>query len=241
MIASRWLPGDDDGCGSVGDGIAGLLVATGPCAGVALALVIIEEIVGRGTLVMTRLWDMCFEEGESNRATAAAIAMKMRKAAKFLRGRRRRFRAGIPEWRFAVAADGYSFRMKDAFGVFAFALNRAVSAPVATVIAFILVCAWLLSGSQMRYDSTWQLVMNTTSSVITFLMVFILNYAQNRDTNAINTKLDALILAVERADNRVVGLERLPHTEAEAMQQEMRSLKAIADEVQSIAEEHEGG
>lgn len=120
-------------------------------------------------------------------------------------------------------------------------MNRAASTPLATVLAFLLVGMWAFSGPRLHYSDFWQLVMNTTSSVITFLMVFILNYAQNRDTNAINTKLDALILALERADNRLVGLERLPHTEAEAMQEEVRSLKAIADEVQSIAEEHEGG
>jgi low affinity Fe/Cu permease len=131
--------------------------------------------------------------------------------------------------------------MKNAFGIFALWMNRAASTPLATVLAFLLVVTWALSGPRLHYSDFWQLVMNTTSSVITFLMVFVLNYAQNRDTNAINTKLDALILAVERADNRVVGLERLPHTEAEAMQEEVRSLKAIADEVQSIAEEHEGG
>ena len=131
--------------------------------------------------------------------------------------------------------------MKNVFGIFALWMNRAASTPIATALVFLLVAMWALSGPRLHYSDFWQLVMNTTSSVITFLMVFILNYAQNRDTNAINTKLDALILAVERADNRLVGLERLPHTEAEAMQEEVRSLKAIADEVQSIAEEHEGG
>ncbi len=131
--------------------------------------------------------------------------------------------------------------MKNAFGVFALWMNRAASTPLATVLAFLLVAMWALSGPRLHYSDFWQLVMNTTSSVITFLMVFILNYAQNRDTNAINTKLDALILSLERADNRLVGLERLPHTEAEAMQEEVRSLKAIADQVEDLAKEHDGG
>lgn len=115
--------------------------------------------------------------------------------------------------------------MKDAFGIFAIAVNRAVAAPLATVIAFVIVIAWLLSGPQLHYDSRWQLVMNTLSSVLTLLMVFILNYAETRDTTAINAKLDTIILALERADNRVVGMEHLPHTEAEAIGQEVRSQK----------------
>ncbi|GAC1657667.1 MAG: low affinity iron permease family protein [Vulcanimicrobiaceae bacterium] len=104
-------------------------------------------------------------------------------------------------------------------------------------MAFTLVILWAVSGPRLHYSDYWQLVMNTTSSIITFLMVFVLNYAQNRDTNAINTKLDAIILALERADNRLIGIERLPHTEAEAIQEEMRGLKAIADEAQTMSEE----
>lgn len=128
--------------------------------------------------------------------------------------------------------------MKNAFGVFALWVNRSASTPVATAAAFALVVLWAVSGPRLHYSDYWQLVMNTTSSIITFLMVFVLNYAQNRDTNAVNAKLDALILAVERADNRLVGVERLPHTEAEAIEDEVRSLKAIADEVDEMAHEH---
>ncbi|MFN2527461.1 MAG: low affinity iron permease family protein [Candidatus Baltobacteraceae bacterium] len=132
--------------------------------------------------------------------------------------------------------------MKNAFGIFAVWMNRAASSPLATFLAFLLVLSWAVSGPRLHYSDFWQLVMNTTSSIITFLMVFVLNYAQNRDTNAINTKLDALILAVERADNRLVGIERLPHTEAEKMQEEVHALKAIADEVESLAKtERESG
>jgi len=132
--------------------------------------------------------------------------------------------------------------MKNAFGIFALWVNRAASTPVATALAVLLVASWAFSGPRLHYSDFWQLVMNTTSSVITFLMVFVLNYAQNRDTNAINTKLDALILAMERADNRLVGIERLPHTEAQAMHEEVQALKAIADEVDTIAKkEHKSG
>ena len=84
------------------------------------------------------------------------------------------------------------------------------------------------------YSNVWQLLMNTSSSVITFLMVFILNNAQNRDTLAINSKLDALILVMESADNRLIGLEQLPVTEAQAIQQEVHALKDIAAEAVTL-------
>lgn len=127
--------------------------------------------------------------------------------------------------------------IKNAFGAFASAVNIGAASPVATALAFLLVIVWALSGSRMHYSDFWQLLMNTTSSVITFLMVFILNNTQTRDTAAINSKLDALILAVEAADNRLIGLERLPQSEAQALQDEVHSLKDIAAEVEWLAKD----
>jgi low affinity Fe/Cu permease len=72
-------------------------------------------------------------------------------------------------------------------------------------------------GPISHYSNNWQLIINTGTTIVTFLMVFVLNNAQSRDTNAINTKLDTLILAIEQADKRLVGLERLPVTEADAI------------------------
>lgn len=124
--------------------------------------------------------------------------------------------------------------IRNAFGRFADTASSAAASPVATAVAFMIVAIWALTGPRMHYSDFWQLMMNTTSSVITFLMVFVLNNAQNRDTAAINSKLDALILAVEAADNRLIGLERLPASEAQAIQQEVHALKDIADEASTM-------
>lgn len=128
---------------------------------------------------------------------------------------------------------------RNAFGKLAGAANAAAASPVATTLAFLIVAVWAAAGPRMHYSEFWQLIMNTTSSVITFLMVFILNNAQNRDTLAINSKLDALILAVEAADNRLIGLERLPASEAQAIQEEVHALKEIAAEAIEIADSDE--
>jgi low affinity Fe/Cu permease len=100
------------------------------------------------------------------------------------------------------------------FNDFARTVNRFVSTPIATALAFALVVTWALSGPYFRFSGNWQLVINTSTSIVTFLMVFVLNHAQSRDTSAINAKLDAVILAIESADNRMIGLEH--HTELTA-------------------------
>lgn len=105
--------------------------------------------------------------------------------------------------------------MRSAFSIFAAAVNRFVSSPAATGAAFLLVIVWALFGPPLHYSTGWQLIINTGTTIVTFLMVFVLNNAQSRDTAAINTKLDALILAIENVDNKFAGLERLPLEEAE--------------------------
>lgn len=114
-------------------------------------------------------------------------------------------------------------RIRDTFGAFARAVNAFASSPTATALAFALVVLWVASGPSFRYSEFWQLIMNTISSVITFLMVFVLNNAQSRDTVAINAKLDSVIFALERADNRLIGLETQTESEAQAVIEEMKA------------------
>ena len=87
--------------------------------------------------------------------------------------------------------------LRNAFGEFASHANAFVSSPAATAAAFILVLIWAAFGPPTHYSETWQLLINTGTTIITFLMVFVLNNAQSRDTKAINVKLDALIHAIE--------------------------------------------
>ena len=104
--------------------------------------------------------------------------------------------------------------MIDRFSAWARGVARFTASPAATATAFIVVLTWAFSGRAFHFSDTWQLVMNTTSSIATFLMVFVLNNAQAHDTGAINVKLDALILAIGNADNRVVAVEGKSATSA---------------------------
>ena len=94
--------------------------------------------------------------------------------------------------------------------------------PWAFGIAGGFVLGWLLTGPIFHFSDTWQLVMNTISSIVTFLMVFLIQNAQNRESSALQLKLDELIRVTE-ARNKLVGIERLSETDIESIRNEMKS------------------
>jgi low affinity Fe/Cu permease len=81
--------------------------------------------------------------------------------------------------------------------------------PVAFVIALVLIIVWGVSGPIFHYSDTWQLVVNTATTIVTFLMVFLIQNSQNRDGAAMQAKLDELIRAVEEARGTFIGIEHL--------------------------------
>jgi low affinity Fe/Cu permease len=87
-------------------------------------------------------------------------------------------------------------------------VSAEVAKPRALIAAVALVLAWMVAGPFMDFSDTWQLLINTPTTVITFLMVFVLAASQNRDTSALQLKLDELIRATERARNEFIGIEK---------------------------------
>ena len=87
--------------------------------------------------------------------------------------------------------------------------------PVAFVIAFLLIVVWGVTGPLFQYSDTWQLVINTTTTIVTFLMVFLIQNSQNRDAAAIQAKLDELLRAVAKARAEFVGIEHMTDAEIE--------------------------
>ncbi len=102
------------------------------------------------------------------------------------------------------------------FGQIANAVAHFTGKPVTFAVCCAIVAGWALTGPLFGYSDTWQLIINTGTTIITFLMVFLIQNTQNRDGVAIQTKLDELIRA-SAAQNRFVGIERLTEEELEAL------------------------
>ena len=109
--------------------------------------------------------------------------------------------------------------------------NRVATAagrPRAFLIALAIVIVWGLSGPIFHWSDTWQLVINTGTTIVTFLMVFLIQNAQNRDGAAIQAKLDELIRAVSHARNEFIGIEHLTEEELDEIRSSLE--KATGDE-----------
>lgn len=100
--------------------------------------------------------------------------------------------------------------MKRAFHAFATKAAALAGSPWAFGTAATIIVVWLVSGPIFGFSDTWQLVINTGTTIITFLMVFLIQHTQNTDTAAIHTKLDELIVALPEPDSGVAGIERRP-------------------------------
>jgi low affinity Fe/Cu permease len=98
--------------------------------------------------------------------------------------------------------------MEELFETAANKIARAMGRPVTFLLCCLLVLVWAASGPFFHFSDTWQLVINTGTTIVTFLMVFLIQNSQNREGEALQGKLDELIRALETAENRFIGLER---------------------------------
>ncbi len=99
---------------------------------------------------------------------------------------------------------------------------RFAGHPLAFSTAVALVVVWALTGPLFGYSDTWQLVINTSTTIVTFLMVFLIQHTQNRDTLAMQLKLAELIMAVKNAENRLATAEDLSEEELEQLHEKYR-------------------
>ena len=104
-------------------------------------------------------------------------------------------------------------RSKSWFSHFAKLTARMTGRPSAFVVAVAIILAWAITGPIFRYSDTWQLVINTGTTIVTFLMVFLIQNTQNRDSEAMQVKLDELIRAIQGAHNALMDLEELEEEE----------------------------
>ena len=93
--------------------------------------------------------------------------------------------------------------------------------PAAFIIAVVLIVIWAVTGPIFDYSETWQLVVNTGTTIVTFLMVFLVQNSQNRDAAAMQSKLDELVRALDGARGHFIGIEHLPDRRIEAIRAEL--------------------
>ncbi|WP_394845259.1 low affinity iron permease family protein [Pendulispora brunnea] len=115
--------------------------------------------------------------------------------------------------------------MKDLFHKFAHTISEAVGRPATFCVALAIVIAWAVSGPLFHFSDTWQLVINTGTTIVTFLMVFLIQNTQNRDAHAIHLKLDELIRANRHARTSLVALESMSDDELQRLQEEFDGLR----------------
>lgn len=124
------------------------------------------------------------------------------------------------------------------FDRFSSAVTKVTGKPIAFIIAFVIVIVWGLSGPIFGFSDTWQLVINTGTTIITFLMVFIIQQSQNKDTVAIHLKLNELIAATKGASNRLIDVEDLTPEELEKLKEFFVKLADLAEKDDDISCTH---
>lgn len=121
-------------------------------------------------------------------------------------------------------------RILHLFDHFAGAATRQAGSPVAFVLAVFVVAAWAVTGPMFGYSETWQLVINTGTTIITFLMVFLIQQSQNKDAMAVHLKLNELLASHREASNHLVSIEDLDEEELRQLVTFYRHLAKLADE-----------
>lgn len=115
------------------------------------------------------------------------------------------------------------------FQVLAKGASRWVGSKWAFAVALLLIIVWAATGPFFRYSDTWQLVVNTATTIVTFLMVFLIQNTQNRDAKAIHLKLDEIIRSHRRADNQMIDIEKLSDEELEALAVQFEKISAACE------------
>ena len=117
----------------------------------------------------------------------------------------------------------------DAFRVFARKSSAVLGSPWAFATAILIILVWALTGPTFHYSDTWQLIINTGTTIVTFLMVFLIQNTQNRDAKAMHLKLDEIIRALRDARNELVDLEELSDEDLNKLEKQFQALRKKAE------------
>lgn len=124
------------------------------------------------------------------------------------------------------------------FEKFSAKVTKATGKPIAFILALLVIIGWAVTGPLFNYSDTWQLVINTSTTIITFLMVFVIQQSQNKDTIAIQLKLNELIAASATASNRLIDVEDMTAGDLETLKKFYIKLSALAKKENDIHTTH---
>jgi low affinity Fe/Cu permease len=116
--------------------------------------------------------------------------------------------------------------------------TAATGSSAAFMIAITVIIVWLITGPVFKYSDTWQLIINTGTTIVTFLMVFLIQKSQNKDSKAIHLKLNELLASHEGTSNRMVNIEDLTEEELDHLYKFYRKLSALAEKENNITRTH---
>ena len=119
--------------------------------------------------------------------------------------------------------------VSDAFRVFARRSSRVLGSAWAFAGAIVIIVVWGLTGPMFHYSDTWQLIINTGTTIVTFLMVFLIQNTQNRDAKAAHLKLDEIIRALEGARNELIDLEKLADEDLASLEKQFERVRKKAE------------
>jgi low affinity Fe/Cu permease len=129
-------------------------------------------------------------------------------------------------------------RSQHSFDKISAAVTRWVGRPAAFIVAALFIIVWAASGFLFDFSDTWQLVINTSTTIITFLMVFIIQQSQNKDTMAVQLKLNELIACDEKASNRLIVIEDLTEEELIVLKKFYVKLSVLAEQEHDLHSSH---
>ena len=128
--------------------------------------------------------------------------------------------------------------MNEFFRKFANKTSDAVGSPWAFMLAVLIIAVWAITGPLFGFSDTWQLVINTGTTIVTFLMVFLIQRAQNNDARAIHLKLNEIVAALHGASNRLINVEDLTEDEVRLLHRHYSRLVALARETGELMQSH---
>jgi low affinity Fe/Cu permease len=119
--------------------------------------------------------------------------------------------------------------VNDSFRIFARRSSIVLGSAWAFTLAIVIIAVWALTGPTFRFSNTWQLIINTGTTIVTFLMVFLIQNTQNRDSKAVNLKLDEVIRAVKGARNQLISLEGLSDEDLTKLEKQFERVRKKAE------------